>query len=285
MPVFEHVTVVSNELIARDTFRIRLECSNVAKTIKPGQFVMLRWDTTQDPLLGRPFALYDTVEAVDGSVIGLDVVYLVAGKLTSRLKDVRMGDRLALWGPLGNGFEPRACDHLIMVAGGIGQTPFLAVAKAAKGIRSYDSRGPSPWCRSATLCYGARSAEFLAGLSDFTTAGVDLRLTTDDGSLGQQGFVTEVLESELELSSESGSHSGVRVLCCGPEPMMAETARICGEYNVDCEVSLETPMACGIGACFTCVARIRQPDGSWDYRRTCIDGPVFDAKNVLWDGS
>ncbi|HEX3314472.1 MAG TPA: FAD-binding oxidoreductase, partial [Gemmataceae bacterium] len=117
-PVLEH------RLLARDTYLVRLETPEIAAVIRPGQFVMLRLPGVSDPLLGRPFALYDTVLDPAGSPIGIDVVYLVVGKMTGRLAALRPGDRLEVWGPLGNGFpEPQTDDHVGLVAGGIGQTP------------------------------------------------------------------------------------------------------------------------------------------------------------------
>ncbi|HVK11461.1 MAG TPA: FAD-binding oxidoreductase, partial [Gemmataceae bacterium] len=119
--------VVANDPLAERTFRVRLHCPEVATAIRPGQFVMLRLAGIDDPLLGRPFALYDTVLDADGAAVGIDVVYLVVGKMTGLLAEVRPGDRLDVWGPLGNGFPDHdGAGHVVCVAGGIGQTPFLA---------------------------------------------------------------------------------------------------------------------------------------------------------------
>ena len=103
-----------------------------------------------------------------------------------------------------------------------------------------------------------------------------LRVATDDGSRGHHGFVTDVLKEVLAETGEA------RIVCCGPEPMMAAVAEIACAANVPCQVSLETPMACGIGICFTCVAKVRDAEGNWDYKRTCVDGPVFDAAEIEW---
>src|SRR5690606_32615990 len=129
-----------------------------------------------------------------------------------------------------------------------------------------------------TLCYGVRSADLLAGVDDFRAAGIDVRIASDDGSVGQRGYVTGLL-AELFAADDPNN---CRVICCGPEPMMEATAHLCAERGVRCEVSLETPMACGIGICFSCVAKVRQPEGGWDYRRTCVEGPVFDAATIEW---
>lgn len=276
--VHETVEVLTNECLALDTWCVRFLCPDMARRILPGQFIMLRLAGCDDPLIGRPLALYDTAPAADGSPLSIDVVYLVKGKLTSRLKDLVPGQRLDVWGPLGNGFLPRPTGHLIMVAGGIGQTPFLALAQEYLGRKQYGHPPRSvPRAQKVTFCYGARSYEYLAGVEDFQRLDVDVRISTDDGSRGKKGLVTDVLREVLQ---EAGPAK--RIVCCGPEPMMEAVAHIAREAEVPCEVSLETPMACGIGICFTCVAKVRLHDGAWDYKRTCVEGPVFDAELIEW---
>ncbi len=273
----ERVRIVENVRLARDTYRVRFECPQLARRIVPGQFVMLRIAGCNDPLLGRPLALYDTVLDDRGAAIGIDVVYLVLGKMTGRLARMVPGQELEVWGPLGNGFSPQPAQHLIMVAGGIGQTPFPALAREQLGKRVYGDppRTVEPVER-VTLCYGARTADYLAGVADFRELGVRVQVSTDDGSAGHHGLVTELLAGEL------ADKSGARIVCCGPEPMMAAVARIAVEQGVPCQVSLETPMACGIGICFSCVAKVRDADGNWDYRRTCVEGPILDAEKIEW---
>lgn len=270
------VEIVENVRIARDTYRVRFRCPEIAERIVPGQFVMVRLADFNDPLLGRPLALYDTVLDEAGRPVGIDVVYLVLGKMTRRLADFRPGQRLDVWGPLGNGFPPRDVEHLVMVAGGIGQTPFLALAQEYLGRRQY---GQTPRIatssRRVTLCYGVRNRDYLAGVEDFQRLGVEVRISTDDGSAGHAGLVTDLLTHVL--AEEPGE---CRVVCCGPEPMMHAVSMQTAAAGVPCEVSLETPMACGLGICFSCVARVRDEQGGWDYRRTCIEGPVFDAAAI-----
>lgn len=272
------VEVVENVRLARDTYRVRFDGPELARRALPGQFIMVRVADCNDPLIGRPLALYDTV--LDGAArpCGVDLVYLVHGKFTRRLSELRRGQRLEVWGPLGNSFEPEPVDHLIMAAGGIGQTPFVALAQESLGLRQYGDppRGPAP-SRKVTLCYGARSADYMAGVEDFERIGVDVHLSTDDGTRGHHGLVTDLLEKVLAESQGSR-----RIVCCGPERMMEAVARIAQRTNTPCQVSLETPMACGIGICFTCVARVCDDRGEWDYKRTCVEGPVFDAAKVLW---
>jgi dihydroorotate dehydrogenase electron transfer subunit len=273
------VRVLENVRLARDTYRVRFACPEIAARIVPGQFVMLRLADLNDPLLGRPLAIYDTVVDDDGKPVAIDIVYLALGKMTRRLTHYQPGEELDVWGPLGNGFPPRPTGHLIMVAGGIGQTPFLALGQEYLGQRQYGSPTRSvPPAARVTLCYGVRNAQFLAGVDDFRRAGFDVHLSSDDGTVGHHGFVTDLLRGVL---NETAGDDRL-VVCCGPEPMMEAVSEICQTDQTPCLVSLETPMACGIGICFSCVTKLRQPDGTWDYKRTCVEGPVFDADQIEW---
>jgi dihydroorotate dehydrogenase electron transfer subunit len=234
---------------------------------------MLRLPGTTDPLLGRPFALYDTVLDEGGSPIAVDVVYLVVGKVTGLMAGLRAGDRLEAWGPLGNGFPALGgLDHVGLVAGGIGQTPFLAYARELLGLRGYEGRPPARASERVSLYYGVRTADLAAGVADFQRVGAAVHLASDDGTLGFRGFVTELLERH-----EPPQH----LIGCGPEPMMKALARLAERWRVPCHLSLETPMACGLGVCFSCVTRVKTEAG-WDYRRVCVDGPVFDASCLAW---
>lgn len=274
------VRIVENVSIAKQTYRLRFDCQEIATRIVPGQFVMIRLADGDDPLLARPFALYDTVLGVSGKPVGLDIVYLVLGKMTTRLAGLLPGTELDVWGPLGNGFSSQDSGHLVMVAGGIGQTPFPALAQEAFGRRSYgDPPRSVAAVQRVTLCYGARSSDYLADIDRFEHLGVDVRVSTDDGTAGHKGLVTDLVKDVL---SEKKADEQIRIVCCGPEPMMESVAAIAAQSDISCQVSLETPMACGIGICFSCVTRVRDATGEWDYKRTCVDGPVFEASQIEW---
>lgn len=294
----QRVTVVAQERLARDTYRLRLHSPELATRIVPGQFVMIRPGRSTDPLLGRPFALYQTYSDPHGGPGGIDVVYLVVGKMTSLMSTWQPGDEVEVWGPLGNGFPLADCDRLLLVAGGIGNTPFPAVAREALGITRYGTqaqpaRGTSPRLPAShiTFCYGARSAEYLAGLEEWSRLGVSVQIATDDGSAGERGFVTQPVARWLaehaprEGASPSSRRGRLRIYCCGPEKMMQAVAQLASHHSVPCWVSLETPMACGIGACFSCVAPVKTPEGDWDYRRTCVEGPIFPAEELVWEAT
>jgi len=269
-PVHRQVRIVENVPVARDTYRLRLADATIGGSIRPGQFVMIRPGAqgASDPLLGRPLALYDVVREASGATSGFDVVYLVIGRGTAALARRQAGEEVSVWGPLGHGFGPPPGGPAIFVAGGIGQTPFLALGRDWLG---------SGTCPSATLLYGVRTAALLAGVDDFRGAGVAVEIATDDGSAGHHGFVTELLARRLERGERPA-----KVVGCGPPAMLAALARLTARHGIDCDVSLENHMACGFGACFSCVAPIRQADGSTDLRRVCIEGPVFSAGRVEW---
>ena len=265
--------VQENVLLARDTYRIRLHTPELARAIRPGQFLMLRLPGSSDPLLGRPFALYDTALDESGRPTAVDIVYLVVGRMTGLLAGVRPGGRVGVWGPLGNGFpELHGLDHVGLVAGGIGQTPFLAHVRELLGRRGYGGRPARQAVRRVSLYYGVRTADLAAGVKDFRNAGAEVRLASDDGTIGFKGFVTQLLQEAPRPQHLVG---------CGPEPMLRALAELARQWGVPCHLSLETPMACGVGICFSCVTRVRTADG-WDYRRVCVDGPVFDAAALAW---
>ncbi|WP_010582336.1 dihydroorotate dehydrogenase electron transfer subunit [Schlesneria paludicola] len=277
--VQESATVVEHELMAKNTWRMRLSCPAIARQIVPGQFFMVRIPGRSDPLLGRPFALYDIYTDADGHPAGLDFGYVVVGKMTSVLESLSVGSRVEMWGPLGNGFPLPPSGHLVIAAGGIGQTPFLAVVREALKRRVYGD--PARIVCTApsriTLCYGVRGVEYLAGVEEFQAEGIDVRISTDDGSAGRRGFVTDVLKNVF-----AEKPAATALYCCGPEPMMQAVNRLAASVRIPTWLSLETPMACGFGACFSCVTKIRQDDGTWDYRRVCVEGPVFPGDKVVF---
>lgn len=272
--------VVHNIPLARSTYRLRLHAPGLAAAIRPGQFVMLRLPGRTDPLLGRPFALYDVVPDADGQPGAVDIVYLVVGKLTGLLAALRPGDAVEVWGPLGNGFpDVDGVEHVGLVAGGIGQTPFLAHVRELLGAHGHGGRPARRQCDRVSVYYGVRGAELAAGVADFRQAGATVYLATDDGSAGFHGFVTQLLKAQPPHERP------LQLFGCGPEPMLRALADLAAQWAVPCHLSLETPMACGVGVCFSCVTPVRTETG-WDYRRVCVDGPVFDAATLAWpDGA
>ncbi len=283
------VAVVQNERIAEYTWKIRLMAPDFTTRIVPGQFVMLRLPNSLSPLLGRPFAVY----AASPNSGLVDVIYLVVGNMTERLTKVTAGSILTMTGPLGKGWEvlddrndnaPYASyfqegvsmtDYLILIAGGIGQTALFMLAQ------QFLNRIPVRPRSQVSLLYGAKNKERICCQDDFANVGVSVHIATEDGSMGTKGFVTDLLPDIFEKSGVPAEKT--KVACCGPKPMLRAAAKECEKLHLRCWVSLESPMACGMGICFGCVVNYLDDSGQWDYRRTCVDGPVFDASRLKWD--
>ncbi len=267
------VVVAANEPIAESTWKVALDAPDFAALANPGQFLMLRLPECVDPILGRPFAVFDA----DPSTGRVEAVYAVVGKATSRLARLPVGAKLELWGPLGNGWRAakRATPpkRLVLVAGGVGSAPFHMLVKELMARPERDRP-------DATYVFGARSENRLNCVDDFRRLGVDVRIATEDGSVGAKGLVLDVLP---ELFSETTDPRDVQIFACGPTPMLRAVAKWSAERKYECWTSLESPMACGMGLCFSCVVDWKNDDGTWDYKRTCVDGPVFDAARLKWD--
>jgi len=271
--------IVSHRQTAANTYRLRVECPSIAASAVAGQFAMLRIADRVDPLLGRPLAFYDTYRSADDDTPQgdrserrfADFVYVAHGRFTTALKSLGPGERMTLWGPLGNGYgDVPTTGHLLLVAGGIGQTALLTLGRdrAAAGER-------------VTFCWGASRGAAFGDIDDFRRAGLDVHLATLDGSTGLRGTVIDLLDG-LFPPSVGETDAPRHVACCGPDGMMAAVSRWSEGRGLGCHVSLEAPMACGIGICFTCVARVKDDEGGWDYKRTCIEGPVFAATSIDW---
>ncbi|TLN09783.1 dihydroorotate dehydrogenase electron transfer subunit, partial [bacterium] len=215
---------------------------------RPGQFAMLRVRDSATPLLRRPLSIHRW----NGKEV--EFLFRVKGEGTKILSELKSGAMVDVLMPLGRGFEAKR-PRPLLVGGGIGVAPLLYLAEDCK------KRGLSP-----KLLLGGRSDGDLLCRSDFCALEMETAFATEDGSFGETGLITALLKKELE----SGSREELSVHACGPMPMMAAVARLCGEYGVDCEVSLEAHMACGVGACLGCV--VKGADGA--NKRVCKEGPV-----------
>lgn len=267
-------------------FAMTLDAPAVAESIRPGQFLMIRSATGHDPLLGRPLAVYDVGRDTSGQARTISVIYQIFGRGTARLSRMQPGEEVRLWGPLGHSFsELPPAGPIWFVAGGVGYTPFLALGKWWSGQARYGADVQNSGKRPVIeMLYGARTAAMLPPLDDFSDAGFALSVSTDDGSNGFQGRVTDLMSQRLSENQDKSAGPKL-VVTCGPEPMMAAVSKWCEDRKIECLVSLENQMACGFGACFSCVAPIRQSDGSVDLRRVCLEGPIFDAADVAWHGA
>ena len=269
MPVDVLAEVMSNTPLAPDYNVITVAAPAIAERAAPGQFVMIRTAAGLDPLLRRPFSIFEHVRDDDGRLTGISILNKRAGVGTSRLYQARPGDRLAVLGPLGRPFVPvHPPADAWMVAGGVGLAPFASVAEALA------QRGTP-----MTLFYGGRSARDLYYESFFERLGTHLILTTEDGSRGERGRVTAPLVRELAARNPG---TPLTIYACGPTPMMRAVADLGATAGVPVHVSLEPVMGCGMGGCYSCVVPVRDARAS-HFVRSCIDGPVFEASTLDWD--
>ena len=270
MPIDVAARVIANRPLSSDYNVLALAAPAIAAAAAPGQFVMLRPGTTGSPLLRRPFSVFEILRDAAGQTTGLSILSKRIGVSTSLLYDAREGQRIDCLGPLGRPFtviEPPS--QAWMIAGGVGLAPFATLAQALR------TRGVA-----STLFYGARRAAELFYLDFFKELGVELVLTTEDGSAGEPGRVVGPLDRRLAALPATAA---VMLYACGPEGMLAATARTAARYGRSCEVSVERIMGCGLGGCYSCVVPMRSDDGTFHHVRSCLAGPVLNADQILWD--
>lgn len=248
---------------ARGIFITWFRHPEAAGAARPGQIFHVRPASPRqtDPLLRRPFSVCDVV----GDEVA--ILYSVVGRGTRMLSLLRPGDVVDVLGPVGRYFTPpEGADLHLIVAGGVGVAPFPFLARRlAKRARTL-------------VLLGARSGDRVSCRGVFEELGCEVRVCTDDGSAGCKCLVSELFERELA----SCGASSPAAYACGPRGMMAATATVCRKAGVPLQVSLEERMGCGVGACLGCVTRLVAPGGGERYARVCMDGPVFDAAEVVW---
>lgn len=254
--------ILENQKILPDFYRMVLAVPSIAREAEPGQFVMLKTSNTLDPLLKRPISIH-RINKAEGTIA---LVYQVIGRGTKLLSQITQGE-LEVMGPLGNGFYwKKDYKKVAIVGGGCGIAPLPALAEelVKDGKEVY-------------VLLGAQTREKLLCVADFQQLGCKVQVTTDDGSYGTKGFVTEILQ-EFILNTKID-----QVYCCGPLPMTKGVIKLTKENLIPCQVSLEERMACGIGACLGCACKVRNEDGTITYKKVCHDGPVFASSEVIID--
>jgi dihydroorotate dehydrogenase electron transfer subunit len=242
-------------------------------TFAPGQFAMLRPVGALEPLWRRAMAIYRLRRIGRGSQ--LEFIYQVFGCGTQALRRVHEGDALQGLLPLGRPFDiaPVAVGgrEALLVAGGVGSAALLALAEQLKREQV-----------ATRLFLGGRSTVDLIGLDDFTALGIPVHVATNDGSRGVKGFVTAPFERFLHDHAEEVRSGKFVVYACGPRPMLARVAALTAAAYILTYVSVEERMACGFGVCLGCVVAVRGQDGATNYRRACVEGPVFRADELVW---
>jgi dihydroorotate dehydrogenase electron transfer subunit len=267
MPRWElSATLLEHRRAAPGQYELFLHAPPVAETALPGQFVQVRPLTTCSPLLRRSYSILRA--SPDKGVISL--FYSVQSQFTELLSLKPVGSTLNLLGPLGNWFQPvREVKRHVLMAGGYGAPPLCFFAsKLAPTLE----KGAE-----LVILSGAHNRDLLVGLDEFRALGAEVHIATEDGSQGYSGRITDLLEEQL------ASEQSCAIYACGPNRMLKSVSRISLQAGVPCQVSIEIPMPCGIGACLGCAVKVALPGGGFWYKRACVEGPVFQAHEPVWE--
>lgn len=265
--------ILSNMEVSPGYWRMRLTAPPEFAAAAPGQFVMVRVSGAIDPLLRRPFGIFDFgcyTPAQSGAVPQpfFEMLYRVVGKGTALLATLHESDLLDILGPLGRGFNlADPAEEKLIVGGGVGLAPLYLLAKELVGQSK------------VRLFAGGRTRDDILCITEFERLGVECYTATEDGSLGECGLVTEALLRRLDQLKGAAA----TMYACGPHGMLNAVAGIAAERGMPCQVSLEGYMACGVGACLGCVAPGRNHSAETpDFRCVCTEGPVFEAGELKW---
>ena len=270
MPIDVDAVVVSNASLSDDCNVVALRTPEIARLVLPGQFVMVKSAPGLDPLLRRPFSVFEVLRGEDDTPVGFSLFNKQVGVGTRKLFRAAAGDRITCLGPLGRPFEPiDPPTEAWMVAGGVGLAAFATLAEALR------LRGTA-----LTLFYGARRGQEFFCLDLFEALGATLVLATEDGSRGAHGQITAPLQRALE---ERAVSSPLKMYACGPTAMLRAVARLADAHSRPVEVSLEQVMGCGLGGCYSCVVPVRDAVRGQHYVRSCLDGPVFAGRDIVWE--
>jgi dihydroorotate dehydrogenase electron transfer subunit len=284
-------TIASSQQLTQDCWKITFEAPFSAAEVKPGQFVMLKINETNDPLMRRPFSIFRCDSPGKGKTM-LSIIYRVVGRGTWRMTGLLQGARISLLGPLGNGFRVNQDKKAhVLLAGGIGSAALYMQGQAIASLAKQNG-----WQLYTLL--GAATVKDLLLEKEYKSIGGKLLISSDDGTVGRKGFVTDMLTAAI---GDGSIPSDCAVYACGPEPMYKPLADICRERGIPAQVSMERHMMCGFGGCFVCVCKVNKekvlqhrdigdthmqfnPADDTGYALACKDGPVFDIQEVMFDG-
>ncbi len=247
--------VVSNEEVKENFYKLKFLAPEISKLSEPGQFVHIKVSDSLDPLLRRPFSIFDVSDD------GFEILYKIVGRGTEVLKTVMPGDDLDVFGPLGNGYKTVQGKKPAIVAGGVGIASLFAYAKSVRK-------------KSPLVFIGAETESNLLCDDELRSIGIEVFTSTEDGSVGYRGVVIDLFMRVMERRSEMDK---IAIFACGPVGMMKEICSLSKKRNIPSQLSLESYMGCGLGVCLGCA--VRSTDGG--YRRVCKDGPVFSVDEVI----
>jgi dihydroorotate dehydrogenase electron transfer subunit len=262
--------LISYQKLNDKIFRLGFFAPEIVKNARPGNFVHLRVGDRNSPLLRRAFSIFD----LDLKVDRFDILFKVVGPGTEILSRKSTGDSLDLLGPLGNGFEiPKEDESPVLVAGGMGVAPLMSLAFYLVKNRKIEPE-------KISFLYGERTRSGFVCLEDLRELGIKTHLATEDKSEGFEGMVTELFLRNLKDGSFS---KDAPIFSCGPHPMMKTMSELSKKHDLFCQLSLESHMPCGLGACWGCVVKTNGDSSDSNYKRICKDGPIFDAREVELD--
>ncbi|AOT71363.1 dihydroorotate dehydrogenase electron transfer subunit [Geosporobacter ferrireducens] len=248
--------ILANEQISSDIYRIRLERTEEMGEIEPGQFFQVKPKEGEEFFLRRPISI---------CLAESDEIHLVirkSGKGTKILCGKKAGEYLDLLGPLGNGFTlDEKNQKVTLVGGGIGVAPLLELARRLQGMQ-------------VKILLGYRRDPYL--IEDFQRFGKEVLVAVDEGDKGYRGYVTDLLEKEIEKEQPD------LIYACGPEVMLKKVQLLGKQYQLETQLALEERMACGVGACLVCSCKVKAEENGWHFVRTCKEGPVFSGKEVIF---
>lgn len=261
----ESAEVLFNNPVSGDCFDLGLACHPGYTDAAPGQFVMLRLVRADVPLLRRPFSIHNLIKK-NGAFGGIRILYKVVGACTRMLTDLKIGDSLDLLGPLGRGFDlHQKVNRSFIVAGGIGVAPLLFLAETLVDMGRKSTID--------TVFIGGRSAADILCRDAFEKMGLQVLVTTDDGSDGDQCVITDPMETLLDKRQPD------MIYACGPAAMLRCVMDAAAARGIDSQVSIETMMACGMGACLGCAVESKTQSDA--YLHACLNGPVFDGQAIV----
>jgi dihydroorotate dehydrogenase electron transfer subunit len=253
--------IVKNEQIGPAIYRMKIASAYISQHAAPGQFVNIKCCDGINALLRRPISIC-TVNPAEGTI---DIVYQIKGTGTELLAGKQPGERVDIIGPLGTPFDlSEKYKRIAVVGGGIGIFPMLCLLQNSRAEDKH-------------AFLGFRSSDFIVLKDEFEQA-ADVSISTDDGTAGYHGLVTDLLEKELVKGKFD------LIYACGPMPMIRKAAALAEQYSALCQVSMEQRMGCGIGACLVCACKTKAGAGDeWEYSHVCKDGPVFWSTEVIFE--
>ena len=264
------VKILSRKEAAPNIYLMKLKAPEIVQNALPGQFIHIKCSKDNYPLLRRPLSIH-RIDKEKGEIF---ILFQVVGEGTKLLSKREVGDDLDVLGPLGNGFNiyPES-KKIMIIGGGIGVAPLLALCEEST------RQG-----KEVRVLIGALKKELVIGEENFRKSGAKVDVATDDGSYKYKGLVTDLLEETIIKEGWLPD----QIFACGPKLKLKKVVEVSLEAHIDCQVSLEERMACGIGACLGCVCKIKTKDKKedkvkYEYKRVCVDGPVFRGSEVVWD--